>query len=199
MTPLLHARKGRTSPVARLIARAFLSLLFRLTVCGQENLPSHNAFVLLPKHQRWEDIPLLDLSTPRSLNYVAKQELFNIPLFGRFLSALGGIPLNRSRPIESRQSLRVVQELLGEGEGVVVFPEGTYYRNRVGPGHVGLIRMIMSRSKAPFIPTGIRYVTRRLYTEVQINFGRPICNDSSDNADLFVDRIMEEITRLSGY
>ena len=198
MTPLLQARKGRTSPIARLIARAFLSLLFRLTVRGQENLPSHNAFVLLPKHQRWEDIPLLDLATPRSLYYVAKQELFNIPFFGWFLSALGGIPLNRSRPMESRQSLRVVQELLGEGEGVVVFPEGTYYRNRMGPGHVGLIRMIMSRSKVPFIPTGVRYEARGRYTEVQIKFGRPIYEDSSANADLFVDRIMKEIARLSG-
>ena len=199
MTPLLQARKGRTSPIARLIARAFLSLLFRLTVRGQENLPSHNAFVLLPKHQRWEDIPLLDLATPRSLYYVAKQELFNIPFFGWFLSALGGIPLNRSRPMESRQSLRVVQELLGEGEGVVVFPEGTYYGNRMGPGHVGLIRMIMSCSKVPFIPTGVRYEASGRYTEVQIKFGRPIYKDSSANADLFVDQIMKEIARLSGY
>ena len=199
MTPLLQARKGRTSPITRLIARAFLSLLFRLTVRGQENLPSHNAFVLLPKHQRWEDIPLLDLATPRSLYYVAKQELFNIPFFGWFLSALGGVPLNRSRPMESRQSLRFVQELLGEGQGVVVFPEGTYYRNRMGPGHVGLIRMIVSRSKVPFIPTGVRYEARGRYTEVQIKFGRPIYRDSSANTDLFVEQIMKEIARLSGY
>ena len=199
MTPLIQLRKGKTSPIARPIARAFLSLLFRLTVRGQENLPSHNAFVVLPKHQRWEDIPLLGLATPRSLYYVAKQELFNIPFFGWFLSALGGIPLNRSRPMESRQSLRVIQELLGEGEGVVVFPEGTYYRNRMGPGHVGLIRMIMSRSQVPFVPTGVRYEVRGRYTEVQIKFGRPIYENSSVKADLFVDQIMKEIARLSGY
>ena len=199
MSPLLQTRKGRTSPVARLIARAFLSLLFRLRVRGQEDLPSHNAFVLLPKHQRWEDIPLLDLATPRSLYYVAKQELFVFPPFGWILSALGGIPLNRSRPMESRQSFRFIQELLREGEGVVVFPEGTYYRNRMGPGHVGVIRMIMSRSKVPLIPTGVRYEARGRYTEVQIKFGKPIYGDSSVNADLFVTQIMKEIARLSGY
>jgi 1-acyl-sn-glycerol-3-phosphate acyltransferase len=198
MTPLIQARKGRTSLIARPIARAFFSLLFRLRVRGQENVPSHDSFILLPKHQRWEDIPLLGLAAPRSLYYVAKQELFNIPFFGWFLSVLGGIPLNRSRPMESRQSLRVVQELLREGEGIVVFPEGTYYRNRMGPGHVGLIRMILSRSNVPFIPTGVRYEASRRYTEVQIEFGRPIYKDLSANADLFVDRIMEEISRLSG-
>ena len=199
MIPLIQAKKERVFPIARLIARAFFSLLFRLSVCGQENIPSHKAFVLLPKHQRWEDIPLLGLATPRSLYYVAKQELFVFPLFGWFLSTLGGIPLNRSRPMESRQSLRYVQELLEEGEGIVVFPEGTYYRNRMGPGHVGLIRMIMSHSNIPFIPSGIRYEARGRRTEVQIKFGRPIYKDLSANADLFVDQIMKEITRLSGY
>jgi 1-acyl-sn-glycerol-3-phosphate acyltransferase len=199
MTPLLQARKGIISSVARPIARVFLSLLYRLQVIGQENLPSHNAFVLLPKHQRWEDIPLLNLATPRSLSYVAKQELFNIPALGWFLPALGGIPLNRSRPMESRQSLRVIQGLLGEGEAVVVFPEGTYYRNRMGPGHVGLIRMIRSRFKVPFIPTGVRYKAKGCYTEVQIKFGRVIYEDSSVKADLLLDKIMKEIARLSGY
>jgi 1-acyl-sn-glycerol-3-phosphate acyltransferase len=101
--------------------------------------------------------------------------------------------------MESRQSLRLIQGLLGEGEGVVVFPEGTYYRNRMGPGHLGLIRMIMSRSKVPFIPTGVRYELRGRHTEVQIKFGSPIYRDSSFNADLFVDQIMMEIARLSGY
>ncbi len=199
MAPLLQTEKGRTYPVVRVIARAFLSLLFRLTVHGLENLPSHNAFVLLPKHQRWEDIPLLDLATPRSLYYVAKQELFVIPLFGWFLSSLGGVPLNRSRPMESRQSLRFVHKLLRKGEGIVVFPEGTYYRNRMGPGRRGLIRMIMSHSDVPFIPTGIRYEASGFYTKVKIAFGSPICMDSADNPHLVVDRIMEEIARLSGF
>ncbi|MBN1832129.1 MAG: 1-acyl-sn-glycerol-3-phosphate acyltransferase [Deltaproteobacteria bacterium] len=198
--PVLHSRKQRLFPIARLVARALFSLLFRLRVRGRENIPPHNAFVLLPKHQRWEDIPLLGLATPRSLHYVAKQELFSMPFFGWFLTALGGIPLNRSRLMESRQSLRFIQELLGEeGEGLVVFPEGTYYRNRMGPGHVGLIRMIMSRSKVPFIPTGVRYEARGRHTEVQIKFGRPFYRDSSFNADLLVDQIMMEIARLSGY
>ena len=101
--------------------------------------------------------------------------------------------------MESRQSLRFIQELLEDGEGVVVFPEGTYYKNRMGPGHVGLIRMIMSHSKVPFIPTGIRYAARGCRTEVKIKFGRPIYKDLSVNADLFVEQIMKEIAQLSGY
>ena len=196
---MLQEKKDCLSPLVRFIARAFFSLLFRMTVRGEENLPSHKSFVLLPKHQRWVDIPLLGLATPRPLYYVAKQELFIIPLFGWVLSALGGISLNRSRPMESRESLRFVQELLRKGEGVVVFPEGTYYRNRMGPGHVGLIRMIMSRSNVPFIPTGICYERSGRYTEVLIEFGRPIYRDSSDNTDLIFDQIMEEIARLSGF
>lgn len=161
-------------------------------------MPSHSAFILLPKHQRWEDTPLLSLAVPRPLYYIAKYELFINPISSWFLSALGGIPLNRSRPIESRPSLKAVVELLGEGEGVVVFPEGTCYRNRMGPGHPGLIRMIRSHSASPFIPVGICYSAKRWCTEVHVNFGRPIYEDSSDRADILLAEIMKEIARLSG-
>ncbi len=191
-------RREKLFPIARSVARAFFSLIFKMEVCGQENLPAQSAFVLLPKHRRWEDIPLLGLASPRQLYYVAKHELFTNAVSGWFLSALGGIPLNRLRPMESRQSLRVVHGLLGKGKGIVVFPEGTYYRHGMGPARVGLIRMILSHSKVPFIPVGVRYEARGLYTEVLIHFGRPIWEDSGVKANVFIAQIMKEIAQLSG-
>lgn len=50
--------------------------------------------------------------------YVAKHELFTNPLSNWFLGSLGGIPLNRDRPLESRRSIRAMIEFLREGEGV---------------------------------------------------------------------------------
>ena len=80
-----------------------------------------------------------------------------------------------------------------------MFPEGTYFRDRMGPGRIGLIRMIMSHSDVPFIPTGIRYKASGFYTEVKIEFGNPINMGSSANPPLVVERIMKEIARLSGF
>jgi 1-acyl-sn-glycerol-3-phosphate acyltransferase len=176
-----------------------LSPFFDLRVEGAENLPRKSAFVLLPKHQRWEDIPLLSLSTPRPLYYVAKYELFQNPVARWYLTALGGLPLNRQRPLESRRSMKAVIEFLQEEEGVVIFPEGTYYRDRMGPGHAGIIRLVVSRLELPFVPVGIQYNKTGLRTRVLVRFGLPFRTEKHTPYEILLDRMMGEIAALSGY
>ncbi len=192
----------RSNPYLLVFARVAVGLclypFFHLQIRGKENLPQDQAFILLPKHQRWEDIPLLGLATPSTLYYVAKHELFSNPVYRWLISALGGIALNRKRPIESRRSLAQMIAVLKNGEGVVIFPEGTYCNGHVGPGHVGLIRMVSSRLVLPFIPVGIRYPKGGIRARVQISFGTPIYKDTSVTADTFVRRVMQEIATLSG-
>ena len=166
MPPSLQPRSALILRLTRPTARIFLSQVFKMKTRGLENLPNQRGFILLSKHRRWEDIPLLSLAMPRPLYYVAKYELFLNPISRWFVSSLGGIPLNRSRPLESRKSLKTMLDLLEKGEGIVIFPEGTYYRSRMGRGHVGLIRMILSRSMVPFIPVGINYAAKSARTLV---------------------------------
>ena len=167
---------------------------------GLENLPRDSAFILLSKHQRWEDIPLLGVATPRPIYYIAKYELFKNPLSNRFFSAMGGIPLNRQRPLESRRFLQATIALLEKGEGVVIFPEGTYYRDKMGPGQIGMVKFVLSRLKLPFIPVGINYTTRARQQRVQVRmqFGQALQADPTLPADIFVHRMMKEIAALSG-
>ncbi len=180
------------------MGRVVLSPFFRLKAGGVKNLPQKSAFILLPKHQRWEDIPLLGLATPRPIHYIAKSELFTNPLSNWFLRSLGGIPLNRQRPLESRHSLKSFISLLGEGEGAVVFPEGTYYSNKMGPGHVGMIRLILSRVTPPFIPVGVRYSRKGFRTLVQVNYGKPFYAESGTSPGEVLDHMMKQIEELSG-
>jgi 1-acyl-sn-glycerol-3-phosphate acyltransferase len=182
----------------RFTARIVLAPLFRLEIRGTEHLPQRGAFVLLPKHQRWEDIPLISLAAPRPLYYVARDDLFDRPVKNWFMRSLGGIPLNRRRPLETRESLRALEGYLRKGEGVVVFPEGTYYRNEMGPGRVGMVRFVLSRFSLPFIPVGIRYSKRMVRTLVRITFGEARYPDPGISPTLFLSSSMEEIERLSG-
>lgn len=190
-------RKAGRIRTTRVVARACLGPFFRLRVHGIENLPSSRAYVLLVKHQRWEDIPLLGLAIPRPLYYVAKAELFQSEWLGGYLASLGGIPLNRERPVESRRSLRRIVEHLHGGEGVVIFPEGTYYPGRMGPGQVGLVRMVLARTHPPFVPVGIRYGKGARRT-VDIRIGRPAPGETGRNVAPFLERMMAEVARLSG-
>jgi len=184
--------------IIKAAARIFLAPFFEIRVIGQENLPERGAFILLPKHQRWEDIPLLGLASPVPLYYVAKNELFLNRLSNWLMRSLGGIPLDRRRPMGSRSSIKTVVGLLKEGAGVVVFPEGTYYRNCVGSGHVGLIRLIHSRIEVPFVPVGIRYSGKGVRKRVEIKFGKTVSWESSTEPEEFLASAMKEIRVLSG-
>ncbi len=192
---------GRKDWAVRIVnasSKIFLSPFFRLEIEGVEKLPRNSSFVLLPKHQRWEDIPLLSLAVSRPLYYIAKYELFRNPISSCFLKSLGGIPLHREKPLKSRHSLNTVIELLKKGAGVVVFPEGTYYKNTMGLGQSGMIRLILSRLDLPFFPVGIRYSDRGWQTSVMIKLGDASHADSTKPVEEFVDSMMNDISRLSG-
>lgn len=185
--------------LTRMLGRSTFWPLFAVRREGLKHLPQAGGFVLLPKHQRWEDIPLLSVACPRPLYYVAKTELFSNALKRPIITALGGIPLDRQRPMASRNHLRAMKKTLSSGEGIVVFPEGTYYPGRMGSGRIGIIRMLLSRIKGPFIPVGIRYVRGSWRTEVTIRFGQGLYGASKAGSDDFADRMMGEIARLSGF
>jgi 1-acyl-sn-glycerol-3-phosphate acyltransferase len=182
----------------RYVARFALCPFFKLQVSGLEYLPKQDAFILLPKHQRWEDIPLIALAVSRPLYYMAKYELFQNSISGWFLSSLGGIPLNREQPLKSRGSLRKMFRSLKKGQGVVVFPEGTYYKKGMGPGRAGLIRLIASKSTIPFIPMGIHYAGNKGRKYVRIRIGVPIYRDPGVKVNTFLSVIMKKIAQLSG-
>jgi len=191
-------RKDLFLQIFKLIARVLLMPFYRIEVAGAEHLPADRAFVLLSKHQRWEDIPLLGLATPRPLYYIAKYELFKNVLGNWFFNSLGGIPINRQRPLESRRFLQATVELLKKGEGFVIFPEGTYYRNKMGPGQTGMVRFVRTRLALPFVPVGINYSSGGGRILVRINFGKPAYAKAALSADTFVDAMMEKIAQLSG-
>jgi len=194
----VHRMNPHVYSITKAAARVFLAPFFEIHVEGRENLPRRGSFILLPKHQRWEDVPLLGLAVSRPLYYVAKIELFLNPLSSRFISSLGGIPLDRRRPLASRRSIRVLVDLLRGGGGLVIFPEGTYYRNRMGSGHVGLIRLICSQVRVPWIPVGIRYSGKGMRRRVDIQFGNTIPWESSETPEAFLAAAMQRIRALSG-
>ncbi len=171
---------------------------FRMQVDHARRVPAKGAFLMLAKHQRWEDIPLVGLAVSRPLVYVAKHELFEHRLAGAMIRALGGISLNRRMPMRSRSSLRQIQGALTCGAGVVLFPEGTYYPRRMGPGHLGMVRFILQRRDIPVISVGLHYGRSRRRRTVRIRFGPPRYRPVPLGLGAFLGDRMAEIARLSG-
>lgn len=193
----------RRSPAAyvaaKLILKTCLFPFFQLEVNGARNLPRDCAFILLPKHQRWEDIPFIGFAVPQPLYFVAKNELFKYGFTDRLFKVLGGIPLNRQKPIESRRSLLAAIRMLEKGEGLVVYPEGTYFRKKMGPGHTGVLRFILARLSMPLIPVGIRYSLAGWRIHVRVAIGRVTYQRPFEPAEALLTRLLADVAALSGY
>ena len=185
------------SHATKALIRMIFPLVYDFRIAGTENLPKESAFLLLPKHQCWQDIPIIAVATPRPLYFMAKHELFLNPITNWILTSMGGIPLNRQQPLRSRNAIRAMMQFLKKSEGVVVFPEGTYYPGRMGPGKGGILKLVISRLSLPLIPVGIRYNKNIFRTRVTITFGAPIEPRKKSSGDKTLSQVMHAISALS--
>ena len=92
--------------VPRLWARLLMAGIgCRVRVRGLENLEPGATYVFAGNHSSALDIPSLQAALPSNFRWVAKQELFRIPVFGQALKAVGDIPIDRSAGRQAMQSL----------------------------------------------------------------------------------------------
>lgn len=93
-------------------------------VHGLNHLPVGQPLIFISNHVSLFDIPTLVMSLPQHY-FVAKAELFDIPIFGPAIRATGAIPIQRDNKMAARTAYDVGAARVREGASVVVFPEGT--------------------------------------------------------------------------
>ena len=131
-------------------ARALALFLIPVRVEGARHLPRSGPYLLVGNHVSWIDPPWLEFVIGRPIRYLAKRELFAVPILGWVLRQSGVLSLERDSP--DRAALRTALAFLSNGEIVGIFPEG--HRSRTGkllrarPG----VSLIARRSGAPVIP-----------------------------------------------
>jgi len=191
----------------RSISCFIFRIVYQLNIEGRENLPPAGPAIILPKHQFWSDVPIVGLALWRPASYIAKAELFAYPLVRHFIAALGGVPIDRLKPVKSLDSFRYVEHLLQEGDFIVLYPEGTYYPHRMGRGKHRFIQRFLDfqekkgwreQKPLPFVPMGIQYVEKKFRSAVNVKIGKPLFARAEEEAMSFTGLIMEQIARLSG-
>lgn len=121
---------SRDGNLPHLVARAWArSILFvsgiQVHVNGLENLNVGGSCILMPNHQSNFDIPVLLGCLPVQFRWLAKAELFKIPIFGRGMRGCGYISIDRSNRKSAFQSLTEAAAKIRNGVSVLIFPEGT--------------------------------------------------------------------------
>jgi 1-acyl-sn-glycerol-3-phosphate acyltransferase len=145
----LHTYARQWARVGLLLARV------RLTVEGHEHLPP-GAAVYMSNHQSNFDILALFAGLPVQFRWLAKEELFRVPLFGFAMRRTGYIPVDRSDHKKAIRSMAEAARRISEGTSVIVFPEGT--RSPDGallPFKKGGFVLAID-AEAPIVPVAIR-------------------------------------------
>ncbi len=107
--------------------RFLLRLLFRLynrwEVAGRRHVPQTGGVLLIANHTSYADPPIVGAACPRPVHFLAKAELFRIPLLSGLIRRTHAFPVRRGGA--DRAALRQAIRLLREGKVLLIFPEGT--------------------------------------------------------------------------
>ena len=134
----------------RALTHGILRLVFRLEAAGVGYVPTEGPAILASNHLSLFDPAVVGAPLARELHYMAKAELFRVPLFGGLIRALNAHPVDRSG--SDAAALRLALRLLDDGQALLVFPEGT----RGAEPHFGHAQagagMLAALSRAPVVP-----------------------------------------------
>jgi len=167
------------------IARLLASLVARTAVTGLENVPDRRNLLVVTNHLGDID-PLIFLAYyPYPVEFLAKAELFDLPLLGWLLDAYGVIWVRRGEP--DRRALRAAQQALLEGRPVWIAPEGRESLTGALEEGTGGAAFLALKGNFPLLPVTLTgsenanvYVNikRLRRTQLSLTFGPVFCLDA---------------------
>lgn len=176
-----------------------LKLIYRLKVEGLENVPKDNAYIVCPNHLSTLDPPMMVAIMPRSVSFMAKKELFDIPFIRWWIDWLGAFAVNRESLGPS--TIKTVMEIKKSEWVFGIFPQGTRgvpgTITGVNKGFAGLAKI----TKCAVLPVGITGTEDAKHLpfsgKVTVKIGQPIPYD--ENPDIVVQKWIEAIQELTGF
>lgn len=191
--------------LAKLIAR----FVFSLRVVHPERMIEEGPLILAVNHSSYFDPPLAGICSRRGVYYLARKTLLQWPFFGPLFPAMNVIPVERDG--NDMSALREVIKKVREGNGIVLFPEGTRSKDgHLQPARAG-IGLVIAKTRAPVLPMRIfgahealpKGSKRLHFTQVTVVIGHPIHFTKEDvepatreTYQRLSDRVMAAISEL---
>ncbi|HVE14479.1 MAG TPA: lysophospholipid acyltransferase family protein [Elusimicrobiota bacterium] len=170
-----------------------------MRVEGTEHIPARGPLLVAANHVSWIDPPLVSMAvySVRFPQFMAKEELFRVPLLGFFLDGIACIPLDRSKGDVG--AIRRALEVLASGGCVGVFPEGTRSRDGKPRRPKAGVGLLARTSGAPVVPARVWNTDKFLARPLRVRFGPPLRFDGGEDrsaCQAFAERVMESIFAL---
>jgi len=193
--------------LTKVVSAILFALLYRFRVYGRELVPE-GAMVLVSNHQSYLDPITVGLAMTRPVYFIAKEDLFRIPVFGWYIRQLNAFPIKRGAA--DRQVVKTALKHLRRGRPVLIFPEGSRQHNDgLADGFPGAA-FIAYKAGVPLVPTAIkgtgdvRPPGARFprFPRISVAFGEPITLDASIDKKRAInettERLMSELDSLLG-
>ena len=186
----------------RFFVYVLFRIFFRISYEGIENIPMKGGVMIASNHASLLDPPAIGARIPRKISYLAKIELFSVPVTKQLLKLTCSIPINRQG--YSKGTLKQVINHLKDGWGLIVFPEGTRTRTgEFGKPKRG-VGMIAVKAGVPIVPCWIEgtYKAKPFISKITVHFLPPFLPkeitgaEKKDNYLLVSDKIMYDINKL---
>ncbi len=190
------------------IVAAPIRFFNRIKVSGLENVPKEGGYIVCSNHIAAKDVFLIGASFPRQLRFIAKKELFSIPIISTLLKIFGAVKIDRGG--NDVGAIRKSIELLNNGELLAIFPQGHRYPGvdpRTTETKSGTA-LIAFRSRADILPVFIQTKNNkyRLFRKINIIIGKPIKNSDLPIGEaghkqyqIATDFIFSKLIELGGY
>jgi 1-acyl-sn-glycerol-3-phosphate acyltransferase len=161
----------------------------RIEISGIDRVPADGPVMLIVNHPNGLIDPLFLLClSPRPVSFLAKSTLFDMPVIGWFVKAMGSIPVYRRQdgafdPSKNRQTFERTRNILASGGAIAIFPEGASHGDpklrpmKTGAARIALGAASLSSDTAPLtiVPLGIYYTAKPTFrSSALLYFGEPI-------------------------
>ena len=113
--------------VSKVFVLPIYKFLFKGQLIGRENIPQIESFVMVSNHGSLLDPPLLGHALGRNISFMAKAELFKIPLLGFVIKSCGAYPVKRG--IADKNTIKIACKKLSNNNCIGIFIDGTRQKN----------------------------------------------------------------------
>jgi len=154
---LIDSKGVNPHKIAGIWARSILfGSRIKVRIRGLSNIDLSRSYIFMLNHQSFYDIPVILGHLPVQFRWLAKHELFKIPLFGIAMRRAGYISINRTNRRSAFKSLKKAAHIIRSGVSVVIFPEGTRSPDgRILPFKKGGF-VLAIQSRVPIVPVIIQ-------------------------------------------
>ena len=186
--------------VSQLLVFPIYKFIFKGCLVGRENIPNKASFILVSNHGSLLDPPFLGHALGRNISFMAKAELFQIPLLGSIIRACGAYPVKRG--IADKNTIKTACEKLSDNNCIGIFIDGTRQKNGLVNKPKQGAALLAFKNKKLLLPVAIvnshRLIRFRFcfpfFTKIVIKVGKPIQPPKSSSKDdlNFVTNILKE-------